>query len=74
MARQAVWAVLVKQSLRYIAPACGPVVVGQTVYFVGGGADLYALDRDNGRVLWTFTAFIEPGGSRLARIPCTWRA
>ena len=46
-----------KLPLPFIEPGCGPVVAGQAVYFVGTDGDLYALDRDNGRLLWTFSAF-----------------
>ena len=50
-----------KLPLGIIAPTCGPVVAGQAVYFAADGG-LYALDRDNGRVLWTFSAFTGTGG------------
>jgi outer membrane protein assembly factor BamB len=45
-----------KLSMPLIVPGCGPVVAGQAVYLAVDG-DLYALDRDNGRQLWTFSAF-----------------
>jgi outer membrane protein assembly factor BamB len=51
-----------KLSLPSIPPTLGPVVAGRAVYFAGVDGDLYALDRDNGRLLWTITTFIESGG------------
>ena len=43
----------------FMALGCGPVVAGRAVYFAGADGDLYALNRDNGRLLWTFSAFTE---------------
>jgi outer membrane protein assembly factor BamB len=45
-----------KLPLPLLVPGSGPVVAGQVVYLAVDGV-LYALDRDNGRQLWTFSAF-----------------